>query len=166
LDANYERRAMATTKREQGVIPEVINPFRKVKRTELPKIKEELIAKQNGNCPICGKDLTRVSKGNIVVDHDHETGIIRAALHRGCNGIDGKILKLLRTWGKATSLDEAIKTLKRLITFWELHKKAQTYLIYPSFKTEEEKREARNKKQRKKYHKMKLVSRRTNNEKI
>lgn len=122
--------------------------FRKIKRTELPTIKRDLIAKQNGLCPICGKDLTRCNPSNVVVDHDHTTGVIRAALHRGCNGLDGKMLRFLTTWGKAKTKLEVIGTLKRLINFWELHATPQTDIIYYNHKTAAEKRAAYNAKRR------------------
>ena len=123
-------------------------PIKKCKQSDLPRIKQELIVKQNGLCPICGKDLTRCSSSNVVVDHDHSTGAIRAALHRGCNGLDGKVLRFLTTWGKAKTKLEAIGTLKRLINFWELHSTPQTDLIYYNHKTAAEKRAAYNAKRR------------------
>jgi len=120
----------------------------KCKLSDLPKIRQELIVKQNGLCPICGKDLTRVATKNLVVDHDHSTGVIRAVLHRGCNGLEGKVLRFLTTWGKAKTKLEVIGTLKRLINFWELHSTPQTDFIYYNHKTAAEKRAAYNVKKR------------------
>lgn len=120
----------------------------KFKRAELPKIKKELIKKQGGICPICKGDLTRALSKNIVVDHDHKTGIVRAAIHRGCNGLEGRILRLLTTWGKATTKAKVISTLENLLDFWSLHETPQTKWIYYSHKTETEKRLALNKKRR------------------
>ena len=120
----------------------------KCKKTDLPRIKKELIAKQNGVCPICKKDLTRCNPSNIAVDHDHSTGFIRAAMHKGCNGAEGKVLKQITTWGKAKGKAEAIKTLENIIAFWKLHKTPQTNLIHYKHKTEAEKRVSQNKKRR------------------
>jgi hypothetical protein len=120
----------------------------KCKLSDLPKIRQELIVKQNGLCPICGKDLTRVATKNLVVDHDHSTGVIRAVLHRGCNGLEGKVLRFLTTWGKAKTKLEVIGTLKRLINFWELYSTPQTDWIYYNHKTAAEKRAAYNAKRR------------------
>ncbi len=44
----------------------------------------ELLAKQNGRCPICERKLTKIQ-----VDHDHETGEIRALLCPRCNTLLG-----------------------------------------------------------------------------
>lgn len=107
-----------------------------------------LISKQKGICPICGKDITRVASSNIVVDHDHKTGIIRAALHKGCNGAEGKIYKTVQMWGKASTLEGVIGVLENLIKFWRKHKTPQTDYIYYTHKTASEKRLAVNKKRR------------------
>lgn len=123
----------------------------KIKRSELPVIRKKLIVKQFGVCPICKKSLIGVSPSNIVVDHDHDTGVIRAALHRGCNGLDGKIIRLVRTWGKASSMRDVIRVLENLISFWKKHQTPQTEWIYPTHKTPAEKRAALNKKRRKTY---------------
>jgi len=120
----------------------------KFKRTELPRIRQELIIKQNGICPICNGDLTRTKVTNLVIDHDHKTGIVRAVVHRGCNGIEGKVLRLMKTWGRASSMREVIYTLENLIVFWKWHSKPRTHWIYYNFKTEAEKRFALNKKRR------------------
>lgn len=127
----------------------------KFKRTELPAVRKELMHRQNGVCPICGKDLTRVAVKNLVVDHDHKTGVVRAVMHRGCNGLEGKVLRLLTTWGKASSLVEAKETLCRLIGFWDRHRTPQTDWIYYNHKTQAEKKTAYNKKRRKLYAKKK-----------
>ena len=52
-----------------------------------------LRTKQGGNCAICKKPidlrLTGV-KADMVVDHCHETGLIRGVLHKSCNSSEGK----------------------------------------------------------------------------
>jgi hypothetical protein len=123
--------------------------YTKFKQSDLPIIRRKLIAMQNGLCPVCGKDLTRTSNRNLVVDHDHDTGIVRAVMHRGCNGVEGKVKRLVSTWGKAKGIEQVILTLERLITFWRLHQTPQTEWIYYNHKTAAEKRAAYNKKRRK-----------------
>ena len=120
----------------------------KMKRTDIPEIRKMLVSKQHGACPICGGDLTRVAPVNVVIDHCHKTGIVRAALHRGCNKVEGSVLSTITRWGKATTLIQAIATLRRLADFWELHLTDQTGIIYYNHKTATEKRLALNKKRR------------------
>lgn len=116
------------------------------------KVKRELIIKQKGKCPISGRSLTLSTS---VLDHCHDHGFIRAALPRGVNALEGKVAYLCTRFGGCQSVDDNIKLLKNLINFWELHKKPQTNYLYPTFKTPEEQREARNRKARLKYAKAK-----------
>lgn len=122
--------------------------LRRTKRSELSEIKRELIKMQGGKCPICGGSLNGVASRNIVVDHDHKTGVIRGALHRGCNGVEGKVLKFLKTWGKCETLRDMVATLERLCKYWKFHRVPQTKWIHPTYKTDAEKREDYNKKRR------------------
>lgn len=120
----------------------------KMKQSDIPMVRKILIAKQNGVCPICGKDLTRVAPINQVIDHNHETGYVRAVVHRGCNKVEGSVLNTVRRWGKAGTMDEIIGTMRRLVSFWELHATRQTDFIYYNHKTAAEKRAAYNAKRR------------------
>jgi hypothetical protein len=122
----------------------------KMKRTEIPKIRSMLIAKQNGVCPICGRDLTRIKPINVVIDHDHNTGYVRAAMCRGCNKVEGSVNNLVTRWGKAKTIEQVISCLERLITFWQIHATPQTEWIYYNHKTAAEKRAAYNAKRRRK----------------
>jgi hypothetical protein len=45
--------------------------------------RDELIKSQNGLCAICQKS------GELVVDHNHNTGKVRGMLHRTCNAALG-----------------------------------------------------------------------------
>jgi hypothetical protein len=123
----------------------------KMKRTDIPQVRKMLVAKQKGICPICGKDLTRTKAVNVVIDHDHTTGVVRAALHRGCNKVEGSVLSTITRWGKASGMAAVMATLKRLLAFWELHSTPQTEWIYYNHKTAAEKRAALNKRRRKQY---------------
>ncbi len=120
----------------------------KMKQSDIPEIRKMLIAKQNGVCPICGKDLTRVSPINQVLDHCHETGYVRAVMHRGCNRVEGSVWNVIQRWGKASGFIEVLGTMQRLINFWKLHSTPQTDIIYYNHKTATEKRVAYNAKRR------------------
>lgn len=54
---------------------------------------EEMFKAQNSRCAICEKHETRTFKGKtmrLCLDHDHETGKIRALLCHDCNTGLGK----------------------------------------------------------------------------
>lgn len=117
----------------------------------LHNIKKELVRRQNGLCPITGRDLRAMQDFNVVVDHDHETGVIRAALPRALNGIEGKVKALLIRWGGCKSTTDMIQMLKGLGAYWEKHSSPQTEWLHPEYKTPAEERAARNAKARKVY---------------
>jgi hypothetical protein len=48
----------------------------------------EMLARQNGVCAICGQDNTRFGK-RLAIDHDHDTGDVRGLLCNSCNGALG-----------------------------------------------------------------------------
>jgi len=120
----------------------------KMKQKDIPEIRKMLINKQNGICPICGKNLTRTAAINQVIDHDHKTGYVRAVVHRGCNKVEGSVINTIMRWGKAGSMTAVIETCQRLIDFWKLHSTPQTDIIYYGHKTAAEKRAAYNAKRR------------------
>ena len=120
----------------------------KMKQSEIPQVRKMLLNKQNGICPICGKDLTRTAAINQVIDHDHSTGYVRAVVHRGCNKVEGSVLNTIQRWGKAAHITDVIGTCKRLVDFWTLHQLPQTDIVYYNYKTAAEKRAAYNAKRR------------------
>lgn len=113
---------------------------RKFSSGELSSITRTIAAKQKGICPICKRTLVPISSKNTVLDHDHDTGLVRATVHRRCNGTEGKVLHVLKTWGGMASPLERIKTLENIISFWKKHQSDQHGLIYHGHKTASEKR--------------------------
>ena len=121
--------------------------MQKLTRSQLSSFKRGLLAKQGGCCPICKKPIDLSVPREGVVDHDHETGEIRGVLHRSCNSAEGKVVKAAGSWGaKSLKYENVIPWLENLL---EYLKSEGTGLIYPTHKTEEEKRLARNAKARK-----------------
>lgn len=60
----------------------------------------EMLAKQNGLCAICGKPETETMRGKLKplsVDHDHKTGKIRGLLCNNCNRAVGLLKEDIRT---------------------------------------------------------------------
>lgn len=62
-----------------------------LKTTEVAALRERLLAKQNGRCPLCSKVVL-----DAVLDHSHKkrirgSGLCRGVLCRNCNSYLGKI---------------------------------------------------------------------------
>ncbi|UNA01107.1 putative DNA endonuclease [Erwinia phage Loshitsa2] len=112
----------------------------------------QLAAKQGGVCPLCGGALDFSIKGNkgdsVVVDHDHITGRIRGALHRSCNGGEGKVASAAGRWivGSMQDSQKIAQALHRVADYLE---QEPTELIYHSHKSDDDKREIRAARERK-----------------
>lgn len=126
--------------------------LRKVTRAQLRTITMKLAKEQGGNCLLCGKPLDFSIKGakgdSVVCDHDHNTGRIRGALHRSCNGGEGKVASACGRWivGSMGSSAAIANALRNMADYLD---REPTNYIYPTHKTEEEKRLAANAKARK-----------------
>lgn len=120
----------------------------RIENKHLPAVKAQLMAKQNGVCPLCKRNLTALGSPNQCVDHDHDTGVIRGVLCRTCNGIEGKISNLaIRAAFKEGKVDFLIA----LAEYLKLHKVPQTKYVHPTHLTEPEKHAKRLKKARDTY---------------
>lgn len=101
------------------------------------------IKKQGGLCPLCKKEISLQVMGNksdYVVDHCHESGLIRAVLHRSCNASEGRVANAAGRWGaKSMQYSEIIPYLRSLVEYLEYHQANPSNLMYPDHKTPEEK---------------------------
>lgn len=105
-----------------------------------------LLQQQGGVCALCGLPVDPKEKGALVLDHDHETGQVRGALHRSCNSSEGKVANAAGRWGaKSMSYSDIVPFLERLVAY--LKQPAQE-VLYPTFKTADELRIQRNAKER------------------
>jgi len=120
--------------------------MRKLSRAQVRPMAQKLAKEQGGTCPLCLKVLDFSAKNGVCLDHAHDSGFVRGALCRSCNSMEGKVFNAVGRWcvGK---MDYAltVPALKRLIEYLE---KTPTEFIYPTFQTEDEKRMARNAKER------------------
>lgn len=84
-----------------------------VKAHEVKDYREEQVRRQKGVCPLCKETLVFE---DATLDHCHETGHIRMALHRSCNSAEGRILM----WaGKRSRGDDPVLFLKNLLCYWK-----------------------------------------------
>jgi hypothetical protein len=119
---------------------------RKLTRSQLRPLGMRMLQEQGGVCSLCGKPVDLSIKGEMVIDHDHESGLVRGALHRSCNAAEGKVANAAGRWGaKSMSYGAILPWLRNLIAY--LEREPQPY-IYPTHMTEDEKRVAANAKAR------------------
>lgn len=111
--------------------------MRRLKTTEVGPTRETLLAAQGARCALCAQVCT---SAEAVLDHDHETGAIRATLHRGCNALLGKVENNYRRYG----VRNLAAFMAGLSTYLQKHEQNRTGLLHPSHKTDEEKRVKRN----------------------
>lgn len=91
--------------------------IRQLKQSQLLEIKRELLTSQLGKCALCGKPLTLNSECHL--DHDHQTGQIRAVLCRGCNVLEGRIHGKFIMSGLRSNGVEYIEWLRKLADYLE-----------------------------------------------
>ncbi len=117
----------------------------KVRPKDLPKVRLAILQAQGFKCPLCRQPLHESStKKKPALDHDHTTGYIRGVLCVNCNGKEGKVWNAARS--AAGKGNDPKLWLQRLVEYHELHRSPQwgnstrKGLIYPTFKSKNEKR--------------------------
>jgi len=102
----------------------------------LKPVRAKLKKEQQGKCPLCGRPLG----DDIVLDHDHATGDVRAVLHRWCNVVLGKV----ENWTRRTGRDvDPLPFLASVHDYLQHHAAHPSGLKYPTYRTDDEKREIR-----------------------
>lgn len=126
--------------------------LRKITRAQIRSVAIKLAKDQGGICLLCGKPLDFTIKGvtgdSVVVDHDHITGRIRGALHRSCNGGEGKVAAAAGRWivGSMQSSRAIAESLRRVADYLD---REPTDMLYYTHKTPEELAQAQKLKARK-----------------
>lgn len=116
----------------------------KIKLADLPKVRRAILATQYFECALCRQPLGPNTKKKPALDHDHATGYIRGVLCVHCNGMEGKIWNLARR--AAGKGNNPVDWLRYLIDYYDYHKsirwgnKKRAGLIYPGFKSKNDKR--------------------------
>ena len=115
-----------------------LTPY-KLKVSEVSTIRERLAEEQGGRCDLCQLPLSKPC-----LDHDHVTGAIRGTLHNGCNALLGKVENNYKRYGVVN----LAAFLAGTAAYLQKHQTNRTGYLHPTFKTEEQKRERRNKQAR------------------
>lgn len=113
----------------------------RLKSTQVKQHRDELLLAQGGRCLLCQE---RIEGDDVpVLDHDHNTGHVRGVLHRGCNAMLGHIENnRARNYLKGGRLFRMLRGIEAYI----LRDYASLGTpLHHTFKTEDEKRERRNK---------------------
>lgn len=92
------------------------------------------------NCPLCNQPMTDLKL--MVVDHDHKTGEIRGVICRWCNAQLGKMENAANRAKRELTIDDWLTNAMA----WR--STARSGLIYPTHKSEAEKKEAAAKKRK------------------
>lgn len=116
---------------------------KQLKSNQVASVLDQLVKRQSNKCAICGKPFTRQDRP--VLDHNHDTGFIRGALHNSCNGAEGRVKTKAYLGHKGV---HAYEYLIGLGKYLEAHSKPQIQLIHPTHMTDEQKRLKRNAKAR------------------
>lgn len=115
--------------------------MRRLKTTEVAKVREALLIQQGGRCALCNLPC---HSDDAVLDHDHATGAVRQALHRGCNSLLGKVENNYKRYG----VKNLAAFLNGCSAYLQRHVINLTGLLHPTHKSDDEKRELRNKRAR------------------
>lgn len=114
---------------------------KRLTNTMVGPMRLRMLAAQKGIDPITKKPIT-----DPVLDHCHKTGHVRAVLQRWTNGVFGR----LENWASRLGGDtDPVQFLRASADYIEFHRDNPGEWLYPTHKTEAEKRDARNAKVRK-----------------
>lgn len=116
---------------------------KQLKSNQVASVLDQLVKRQGNKCAICGKPFTQ--RDRPVLDHCHDTGYIRGALHNSCNGAEGRVKTKAYLGHKGVHAHDYIIGLGKYL---EKHSKPQIQLIHPTHMTDDQKRLKRNAKAR------------------
>lgn len=91
VDADFVERQRAASRRYVSSDPErtLDNKLRHLYGITVEQFRE-MEARQDGLCAICGQPNQQAKTTRLVVDHDHETGVVRGLLCGACNNGIGR----------------------------------------------------------------------------
>lgn len=101
--------------------PISMQEHKKLLSKEIKPTREKLQKQQRDQCPLCHRVLK-----DPCLDHDHQSGAIRAVLCRNCNRVEGKIFFWARLTGK-----DPVEFVRNLAKYWLKHTENRHGLIHP-----------------------------------
>ena len=108
---------------------------RKISRSQQRMYVMRLLKEQNGNCAVCGRPISLGVMGNksdYVLDHCHDTGLVRGVLHRGCNGALGKAENAIACWsGVGGDMDNIREQISHYVTHYNVSEQDLRVIINP-----------------------------------
>lgn len=110
-----------------------------LKTSQIAAVRTKLLKEQGGRCALC---RLPIPDGAAVLDHCHSSGFIRGVLHRSCNSLLGKLENNRKRYGLGNDKDFAAFVAGVIPYMHDAHLKYN--MLHPTFKTPEQKREARN----------------------
>ena len=115
--------------------------LRPLARSQLKAYTLKLWKEQGSKCLVCeGDGKNQKGTFDVVCDHCHETGRVRGALCRSCNGALGKMENAVGRWGAGgMTYDKILPWIRRALAYYDLPPKEY---LYPGHKTAEERAEA------------------------
>ena len=113
-------------------------------RLSAGKLKEWREAQWEAQGRRCALTGYTISLAEAVADHDHATGHIRGVIHRGANSLLGKLENSYRRYGVSLPMVYALG--RNLEAYLSQDHTVRPH--YPTHRTEDEKRELRNKRAR------------------
>lgn len=130
-------------------------PLLKITRSQQYSVTMRLLKEQGMLCLVCKEPIkvsTRGRGSDYCLDHDHESGEVRAVLHRSCNSALGKAEHAVGRWGaKSSKYADIIPYLRKMVAYYDWVAENPTGLMYPNHRSPEEKAEAAKLKRRKQY---------------
>ena len=127
--------------------------MQRLKHSEVAAFRDKLYVAQGSVCALCGQAIEASAR---VLDHCHTTGEVRGVLHRGCNSMLGHI-ENNRPRYQLTSTVRMAGFLNKVLPYLAWNLSTHRGILYPTHRTEEEKRLLRNKRARTKRAKEKLA---------
>lgn len=116
--------------------------MQKLTASQVSAQRAKMLEQQGGVCLLC---CDRIEAGEAVLDHCHASGHCRGVLHRGCNSMLGVIENNRpRYMLKGNRLFAMLERVEKYLAL-----DATVHPVHHTFKTDEQKRIARNTKARK-----------------